>query len=346
MLLLATLALSDLVNIAAAGFEPMVNGSVHTFVNFFHPSSNLSRACHVEFVEASATFSQVNFGLIDCLADKNLCDAQNITEYPTMRLYMGGSFPAIPFLNAFSFNSFCEFVENQTHAKSRRPFNAVRDLNPRLYNATVPDASCVVVTFYDPADEGYRWFAPELSAAAVALLRDPDVTVAAVNCAHYGDLCESKGARNLSVRLFRNGARIDFGAAATIDGLLGFVNANCGTQRAADGFLVDDAGVDPIGRQLVREFLAEGVDKNAVIERAKEVDGLQEYVDLMQLHLEVGIDELQVVAARMLAHLEVRVGSFASQDAFKKKYNVLALFVPRPTARMEPAPTPDVADSL
>jgi hypothetical protein len=209
MLLLATLALSDLVHITAAGFEPMVNGRVHTFVNFFHPSSNVSRACDRDFVEASATFSQVDFGLIDCLADQDLCDAQNVTEYPTMRLYMGGSFPAIPFAGAFSFNSFCDFVENRTHAKSRRPFNAVRDLNPRLCNATVSRPSCAVFAFYDPADEGYRRFAPEFAAAAVALLRDPDVTVAAVNCARYGDICQSEGARNPSVRLFRGGGRRD-----------------------------------------------------------------------------------------------------------------------------------------
>jgi hypothetical protein len=346
MLFFATFALSDLVHITAAGFAPMVSGRVHTFVNFFHPSSKASRTCHRDFVEAAATFSQVDFGLVDCLADQDLCDAQNITEYPTMRLYMGGSFPAIPFADAFSFNSFCAFVENRTHARSRRPFNAIRDLNPRLYNATVPSSRCAVVAFFDPTDGNYRRFAPELGAAAVALMRDPHVTVAAVNCAQYSNLCESEGARSLSVRLFRSGARVDFTGTETTDGVLGFVNANCGTQRAADGFLVDDAGIDPVGRQLVREFLAEGADKQALIARAKEVDGLQEYVSLMELYLEVGIEELQVVAARLLAQLEARVGSFESQDAFKKKYNVLALFVPRPTARPEPRSTSHPFENL
>jgi hypothetical protein len=96
----------------------------------------------------------------------------------------------------------------------------------------------------------------------------------------------------------------------------------------------------------VREFLAEAADKGAVIERAKEVDGLQEYVDLMELYLAVGIGELQIVAARTLAQLEARVGSFESQDAFKKKYNVIALFVPRPTARPKATEGPGAFENL
>jgi hypothetical protein len=106
---------------------------------------------------------------------------------------------------------------------------------------------------------------------------------------------------------------------------------------------LDSAGIDPEGRELVREFFA-AENKTEVIEKAKGKKGYEYYSAVMERYVKGGAFGVQKEAVNMLTHLEATKGRVAASvsDTLKKSYNVLLLFAPRQT----PGPTPEGSPDL
>jgi protein disulfide-isomerase A6 len=306
-----------------------------TFVKFYSEQCGHCKAMAADFEEASTTFTNVTFGGVECSMNQAICKSFNVSGYPTILLFQPGNKTGIEFKGMRSLDNFCDFIENHTTFKAKRPPKVTIDLNPINFEAYVNYTKCLFVTFYLPTRVHSRQFIPQTRHAAKAFLADgPAVLFGNVNCATYQEFCKDYLRAYPTIQLFLNGNNETYDGDRTIGAVLDFVNGRCGTNRRADGLLGDDAGIIPEASAVAREF-AGAHDNSIFLEKMKAIPGAELYVKVIERFLLKGAEQVKQDMATMWRILDARKGSYASLDGLKKRYNVFREFFP-----MAPSPTP------
>jgi thiol-disulfide isomerase/thioredoxin len=335
-------ALALIVDLTPSGITRVISGYRPVLVLFTSPKCEPCRDLRDEFEQASAAFANVTFATLNCAGHAMLCNEYNVSTLPEFRFFWADSNASVLFGGFRAYDGYIDFVENLTGIRGARPPPAVRYLNGTEYFDAIADPAtkCLLVAHYMPWDPHAKIFVPEFRLIARRFAPDKDVKFAAVQCTQFKKLCESPevNATRLKVRFFKGGEEYVFRANGSIDSISLFLNVNCGTQRAPDGLLTDAAGIDPAGRDLVAEFLA-APDKARVIEKARAA-GLAEYVAVLEAYAAGGYAAVEFQARALLQEIEARARPWPELDALKRKYNVMALIVPRPTPVPTPTPTP------
>jgi protein disulfide-isomerase A6 len=338
--LLLLLARSEYVELTTTNAYEHIGSRKAVFTKFYLPTCGHCKAMAADFEEAATLFTEVTFAGVDCSVEYEVCFRYNATRYPTILLFPPGEEQGIEFLNARTVDGFCDFIEEKTAFKSKRPPNYLVELHPLNFDQTVNRTKCVFTTFYAPWCGHCKKFLPEAKKAANALLPDADVLISTLNCDKYREFCDPFVKGFPTIRLFQGGTNVSYSRQRTADDVLRFVNQRCGTQRAANGLLVDDAGLVRAASAIMREF-PNATDKESFLPRLQAVPDAGFYVAVLQRYLAMGVAHIRKDMENMLGIMVGRKASWEALDGLKRRYNVFAEFFPRtPTPTPLPPPRP------
>jgi protein disulfide-isomerase A6 len=295
-----------------------------------------------DFDEAATTFDNVTFGGVECREQKKICDSYKVKGYPTIKLFLAGSKKSIEFSGTRSLDGFCDFVENYTTARARRPPRYTTDLHPLNFDDYVNNTQCLFVTFYAPWCVHCKHFLPQFRLAAKAFLPDrANVTFGLVNCGQYTELCKPQAEGYPTIRLWMGGKTHDYPGARKVAGLAEFLNEKCGTERGPEGLLSDKAGLIPEADAVIAEFL-KASDKSSYISKLVAIPGAEFYVKACQRYIEKGPEQITKDRATISGILAAQKGSWAVLDSMKRKFNIFGEFFPKPSILVPtPEPTPE-----
>jgi protein disulfide-isomerase A6 len=337
--LLLLLAKSDYVELTGTNVYDYIGGRRAVFTKFYLPTCGHCKAMAAGFAEAATLFTDVAFTGVDCSVEHDLCFRHNATRYPTILLFPAFREEGIQFTGARTVDGFCDFIEEQTPFKSKRPPNYMAELHPLNFNETVNRTKCVFTTFYVPWCGHCKKFLPEAKLAANALLPDADVLVSAVNCDKYREFCDPFVKGFPTIRLFQGGTNVSYNRQRTADDVLRFLNQRCGTQRTANGLLIDDAGLVPEASAIMWEF-PNSTDKESFLPRLQAIPEASFYVTVLQRYLAKGVSHIKKDMVSMMGVMLGRKASWEALDGLKKRYNVFAEFFPRTPTPSPPPLTP------
>jgi protein disulfide-isomerase A6 len=338
---LAPFSHSVYIDITSENQPTVIGGDRPIFVKFFSPTCGHCRAMAEDFAEAAAAFTEVDFGGVDCSIEVDFCTSQKIEGYPTLLLYLPKSKEGISYEGTRTSDAFCDFVENYTNFRAKRPPKVYVDLNPLNFERHLAENRCLLVTFYARwCQHSKRWL-PQSRTVATALIPDRNVSVALVNCESYDEFCDRFDVKSFpAIRLFTEGNVVAFDGSRSAANVLEFVNEYCGTGRDVNGLLNDTAGVIPEAAPIVQEFLENEEGRSEAIKKMKEVEGADFYVKVMERFVAGGISQIRSDMAKMGGMLAQRKAGWTVLDGMKKRYNIFAQFDPPLT----PTPAPESTD--
>jgi hypothetical protein len=325
LVLLTIFSFSAVLELNSENVANVIGSNLFSFVSFESVDSPFLLTD--EFLAASDALPRVGFARVNCSDQNSLCVTYNITSLPVVNFYFPTRTNPVPFNGTHSFDGYCDFLMNLTHYQPIRPFNPQRFLTYDNYDETVRNSSCLFVTYYYPSCERWKLFQPAVRGAAIIFLAEPNVTVAAVQCSQYSEICDRSSIHKFTTLLQKEGKVVEYSGPDTSEGIRLLINEHCGTERGEDGLLLDSAGIDQEGRDIVKEFL-ESPNKEAVISKIKGRKGFEYYGLVMERYMKGGLFSVQKQAADLLMHIEATKGrvSWTVTDTLKKTYNVLLLF--------------------
>jgi protein disulfide-isomerase A6 len=281
--------------------------------------------------------SPIVFAEVDCVSDRRLCSAQEVSDYPSVDLFIAGGAQRIHFNGDRTAVGFADFVEMHTTLKANRKIvfdSTLRRLTPITFPELSTAHRCLLALFFVPDCVHSRRLVPVLENMSKVFESDPDVAIGAVNCDEFREFC---GQHNVTFFPTLRVGGADYNGDRSTRSVLKFVNDNCATERALNGMLDDAAGTNAEADTLVAEFFAVD-DKVVVIEKVRAIQGCEFYVKLMERVAAKGADVLEQDARSVAIILAEKRRSRAALDGMKRRYNVIARFIaaaPKPTPKDE-----------
>jgi protein disulfide-isomerase A6 len=321
------LALCNYVELTTANVDTYMGTSTPVFLKFYSPHCHHCKAMAEDFAEASTAYTNVTFAGVDCEAQTPICDRHNVSAYPTILLFTPTNQTGIPFEGTRSVDGFCDFVDNYTEFKGKRPPRVYLDVNPLNLDKLIDSHKCLLVVFYAPWCGHSKRFLPLGKFAAASFEPEPNVSIGTANCDQYHELCDSYEIKGFpTLKLFSNDTIIEFTGTRTTEGVITFLNGLCDTQRAIGGLLNDEAGLLIEAQPIVEAFL-EADDKTAEVAKMKAVKGAEFYVKVMERFVTGGEALLEKDMAKMREIFAARKTSWNALDGMKRRYNVFAQFI-------------------
>lgn len=335
----------DYIELTKENFGNYVGGPVPIFIKFYSPQCGHCQAMAEDFSEASTYFQKdAIFGGVDCLAQPDICGEQKVEGYPTIKLFKANSKEGIDYDGDRSTDEFVSFVQSNTGARTHKQLSVLVNLNPYNFEKKVSAHQCSFVMFYVNWDQSSKHFLPQLKEAANVFDPEPNVTIGAVNCENYNELCSNHSITDYpTLVLIKNGKTIPFTYEQNIQNVVSMINNNCGTERSPSGLLRDDVGLIKSANPIVEEFNA-AVDQNddakktAAIDKMKAIPGSDIYVKAMERLVAKGREVISKDLNIMNDFMTEKKGSMKALDGMKRRYNVFKLFAPTPAPT--PIPTP------
>jgi protein disulfide-isomerase A6 len=326
LLFLTAISRSDVIELNQENLATYIGAATTIFVKFFSPNCQSCQAVQEPFEDGSKLFTDVLFGEVDCIADGEICKAFNVSHYPGFLLFQPYNTTGIAFRGPKEPNSFADFIEHYTLFKSTRPPSKLIELNPLTIEKLT--RGCGLAFLYGNYVELTQSHAYSLRTLADIFEFDENITMATWNCAKFPDLCNTISADGLpAIGLCNHGKWRKYSGINTVEEMVAFVNHWCGTERTANGMLNESAGTVAKADKVVSEFLT-AVDKRAIIEKAKEIQGAELYVKAMERFIEKGQEQIEKDVQQMNSAIEQRKGSPKVLDMVKRRYNVFRKFLP------------------
>jgi protein disulfide-isomerase A6 len=329
------------VEITSANIRSLIGGPNPILVKFYSKTCVHCKSMAADFSEAATAFTNVTFGGVECQEESKICKQHKVKSYPVIKLFPPKKRSGIEYKGDRSMDSFCDFVENHTTFKAKRPPKNVVDLNPFTLYETAEQTQCLFVTFYTPWCGHCKHWLPQCRIVADAMVPDKQVIIGRVDCVQFNDFCAPIASGYPTIKLFTGKTNVSYEGARTAAALIKFLNEHCGTERGVDGLLDDRAGLIPEANDIVRQFkLADDSEKASFVQKLKTVPNASFYVTVMQRYLAKGFDQLFKDRLTMEAILTARNGSAVALDGMKRRLNVFLEFMRPPGADPTPEPEP------
>lgn len=346
MFFLATLARSTVLEITKDNLN-LLGGERPIFVKFFRTNCPHCRNMAEAFEEASTMFKDVDFGGINCEEQNSICDTYKIEGVPTIVLYGAKNSTGKPFEgHERSADGFADFIEETIQVKALRPPKIVKELSPVNYNNSIAATKCSLVTYYAPYCGHCKRWLPQKKALANAFIADNNtVSFLTVNCEKFHSLCENANVQGYpTIKLYMGEKIEEYNSDRSPETVANFINTHCGTQRGADGLLVDSVGVIPEAEEAVKEFIT-AEDKAAAIEKVKILPQSNLYVTFMERIVKNGIEKSKEDLGKIKTLLDERKASYKVLDNLKTRYNVFATVLGERLPKETPAPEPTTPEA-
>jgi thiol-disulfide isomerase/thioredoxin len=349
--------LCEFINVSLNNIARTVGGRHTVFVKFY---SSYCRQCvdvaH-DFSEASTMFPAILFAGCNCSEEENICEQLEVQSFPSLQLFLPRSRNGLVMESKLTLPHIIDFLHKKTRFRAGpSPRNKLLELNHLSWTKFADNIECGLVLFHNSYCQHCQHFLPQLALLTQLFDCDRNVSIAALNCSRFRELCRRLGVveapewneGDATLRYFANGTWTDWGGKNMTRDLLELVNTNCGTSRALDGLLSDQFGTIPQADAIARRFAAAD-NKDALIEEMRRIDGAEFYVKVMTRFQEKGVEQIKSDAIGMKNNLDKQTGSKAVLDVMKARYNVYVKFLPTPTPRARikkkgvksPTPTPD-----
>jgi thiol-disulfide isomerase/thioredoxin len=286
-------------------------------------------------------FPNVLFAGCNCSEEEDICEQLDVQAFPSLQLFLPRSRNGIVMESEATLPNIVEFLHKKTRLRAGpSPRDRLLELTHVSWTKFADRITCGLVLFHNSYCQHCRHFLPQLALLTKLFEGDRNVSIGAVNCSRFKELCRQLGvteARNweegdATLRYFAKGTWTDWGGNNMTRDLLELVNANCRTSRALDGLLNDKFGTIPQADAIAKRFVTAD-NKDELIEEMRRVDGAEFYVKVMTRYKEKGVEQIKSDAVRMKSNLDKRTGSTATLDVMKARYNVYIKFLPTPTLR-------------
>ena len=334
---LSSLTASEYIEITEKN-RNLIGGERPIFVKFYSPNCGHCKAMAPDFAEASTLPKDVDFGGVDCLKEDKICKDYSISGYPTIILFGAKNNTGKEFSGERSVDGFLDFIESTINVRIPRPPVYLKDYNPLNINQTIQNNKCAFITFFAPWCGHCKHFLPQAKIAAQAFAADNEtVTIGRFNCDKYHQACQDFKVEGFpTIKLFKNGEAIPYSGERTAESVANFINQHCGTERAANGLLTDDAGIIPEMKDVVKEFLT-SENKEEAINKAKELKA-DLYVTFMNRVVKNGVEKSKADLQKMEQILTNRTVSPKVLDNIKRRYNIFQQVLGERKAHQEPEP--------
>jgi protein disulfide-isomerase A6 len=346
LVLFPLFVLSDYFELTAATLAEHVGSARPVFVKFYMPDCTKCNAIAEDFDDCALAFPNVSFAGVDCAAHPSACSKYLVGTYPTLMIFRAGSTAPIEFDGMFSFTGFSEFVEDYTGYKAKRVPRPLLHITPLNLEPIVEENTCLLVLFYVKWCTHSKRFLPQARIAAASFVGEPNISIGTVDCEIYHELCSLHDITKFpTITLFKNDTIMPFNARKTAEGVVAFMNVNCGSEREVGGLLNDQAGLIEEAQALIPEFMS-AEDRQSVVQKMSLIKGADFYVKVMQRYIAIGPEKIESDMATMRQILDAKQGSWQSLDAMKQRYNIFAQFLPKPPESPTPVPVADEGESI
>jgi len=341
-LLLASCALSQVVDLTPENFDSYVDGSKGAFVEFFAPwcghCKNLAPAYEQVGDAYSRYKSDVVIAKVDADAHKELGSRFDVHGFPTLKWFPKGSTEPVAYEGGRNAEDLIAFINDKTglSAKIKTAATAVTVLNEDNFDSIVMNNDKdVLVEFYAPWCGHCKHLAPVWEKLAKAFSNEPNVVIANIDADKFRTVGERYGVTGFpTIKFFPRGDKSgeSYEGGRDINDFVSFINGNAGTTRDAEGKLDSNAGKHPIFDAIAEAFHTG--DHKSLLTKAEEAlkdltgDALASgkvYLKYMQTIAEKGKDWAKTEIERIEKVLGGAV-SPKKYDEFTKKKNILNSF--------------------
>lgn len=300
-------------------------GKASIMVKFYAAHQKASYEIKSEFIKLAAYYRNLSFGQINCETNKNTCGKENITELPTMRLYLPDSFQDFyQYEGDIKADDMSDFIEDYFYENANRTNTPLKILNPLTYYKTIRNSSCSFIFFYEPPDHK-AFLAREL---AKTFQFEENVTIGSVDCSLHTSLCK-RNSKN-QIILMKDNIQYPYKEEPIIKDITSFINYYCDTDRNPNGFLSDDYGTINDGNVYAQRFIraTKREKQESILAQCKTVEGAEFYVKVMERILDTGMDKFLKYYDTMKLHISQRKGTGKEIDDLKIKLNIMTYFLP------------------
>jgi thiol-disulfide isomerase/thioredoxin len=333
---------SEFINITLSNVARILGGRRTVLTKFYSMyCAECTDMAHA-FSEASTMFPDVFFAGIDCPEEEEICEQMEIQSFPSVHLFLPQRRTGIEFEGDHNLSNYVRFVHNKTRFRARAsPMDRLVELNPYTWDRFAESAQCGLVLFHTNNCQHCRHLLPQIALLAAIFDAEPHVAVAALDCQRYKEHCRTLGVPDAPeyeeadplLRYVANRTWHDWRGPNMTRDLVDLINAQCGTERAVDGFLADNVGTIAEADAIAKAFVF-APNKEDLIEQMKRIDGADFYVKVMQRFVEKGLEKLKQDAVDMKNNLDKATVSKAALDTMKRRYNVYLKFLPKPTPKI------------
>lgn len=303
--------------------EILLGGETPVFLKFYSPTCGHCQKMAPAFEEASEMFHSVTFAGLNCQTYHKVCEKYEIRGYPTIKLFPAKSILPVDYEGERYADAFADFITEKIKIQPKRPPTYVTYLKPLTYSKHINKEECTFVTFFDKSSRKSFEFMNVVKQIAFAFFSEKNMSIAAVDCEIYSNLCnQQKFSSDFPKSLFYSSSAIlEYTGHATEEAVADFLNEHCGTERGADGLLINSSGLVKEATEVIREF-AFSDSKLEVVEKMKTVEGAAFYVKVLERVVANGEASLSVDIGKMENILAARQSSLASLDSLKKRLNI------------------------
>jgi len=235
------------IDLKEANFKDQVGSSPH-FVMFFAPWCGHCKRLHPTWEELAkkkntAEDKEVTIGKVDCTVDTALCSSQDVTGYPTLKLYKTGADKSdgVKYRGQRDLASLETFINTQLgnevepeEAKAEESQDAVVEnglyiLGSGSFAKTIAKGD-TFVKFYAPWCGHCQKLAPTWDELAKSFEKDEVVKIAKLDCTQHQAVCQEQDVKGYpTLHYFREGRKFEtYKGARTMADLKDFVNTNKG----------------------------------------------------------------------------------------------------------------------
>jgi hypothetical protein len=176
---------------------------------------------------------------------------------------------------------------------------------------------------------------PRVRKVALGFANERNVSIGSLSCQKFNEECKGYSVPQYpTFILFKNSEIILSKDLRIPSEIARFINTNCGTQRGANGLLIETAGLIGDAQKIVDEFkkLAEDDPNNEqikklLLEKLEKVPGANVYSKIMKRAIEKGLSIIRSDMEAIKEMLHPTKSSPAVLDQMKIRYNIMEQFV-------------------
>lgn len=334
---------AEVVKLSESNFDTFVDGSKHSFVEFFAPWCGHCKNLEPEWAIAGDTFlpeDDVLIAAVDATENMALADKYDVAGYPTIKYFPKGSTEAEEYKGGRTADTIVPHINEKAglNRKVKKPISAVTDLTDANFEqiALSPEKA-VMVKFYAPWCGHCKSMAPKYDKLASIFSGEKDVVVAKLDATEYPELAqryEVTGYPTVKFFPFGSTVPVSYDGPREVEPMLSYLNEQASTFRSLNGELTDDAGrikefddIIATAPKLDKSLLEKLNAAAASVPDSTPENHVSQYLKTAEKVVAKGLEYVEKEIARLSGMISKATVSAEKKTAFMFRRNVLKAFL-------------------